>query len=56
MEQIYTLMKLFGERYIYCDNATAARDAMPKYRDDLVDAYTAIMHFVLLVKDGENND
>lgn len=52
MEQIYSLVKLFGERYIFCDNDQALIDALPENRDELVSAYAAIMDYIR-TKDGE---
>ncbi len=45
MEQIYSLIKLFGERYIFCDDEQAKEDAKPENREELVSAYAAIMNF-----------
>lgn len=44
MDQIYSLIKLFGERYIFCDNEQALLDAAN--REELVSAYAAIMDYV----------
>lgn len=41
MEQIYSLVKLFGERYIFCDDEQALFDC--QNREELVSAFTAIM-------------
>lgn len=46
MNQIYSLVKLFGERYIFCDDDQAAWDAMAINREELQAAYTAIMDYV----------
>ncbi len=43
MNHIYSLIKLFGERYIFCDNEQALLDAAN--REELVSAYAAIMNF-----------
>ena len=50
MNQIYSLVKLFGERYIFCDDEQALLDAAN--REELVSAYAAIMEYVR-VKGGE---
>lgn len=44
MDQIYSMIKLFGERYIFCDNEQALFDA--ENRDDLVNSFTAIMDYI----------
>lgn len=54
MEQIYSLLNLFGERYIFCDDEQAAMDL--DSREELVSAFSAILHFMRITKDGENND
>ena len=54
MKEIYSLVKLFGERYIFCDDEQAALDL--DNREELVSAFTAILHFMRITKDGENND
>lgn len=54
MKDIYSLIKLFGERYIFCDNEQALFDVAN--REELVSAFAAIMHFMRITKDGENND
>lgn len=54
MDQIYSLIKLFGERYIFCDDEQALLDVVN--REELVSAYSAIMHFMRITKDGKNND
>ena len=51
MDQIYSLMKLFGERYIFCDDDQAAMDL--DYREELVSAYAAIMNFAAAKVDME---
>ena len=53
MEQVYTLLKLFGERYVFCDNDQAKLDACPECREDLVAAYAAIMNYIRLKIGGE---
>lgn len=45
MENINALLKLFGERYIFCDNEQAVYDAQMN-RDDMVAAFVAIMDVV----------
>lgn len=52
MDQVYALLKLFGERYIFCDDAQAEADAMPENREELVSAYASLMEYVRL-KGGE---
>ena len=54
MDQIYSLIKLFGERYIFCDNEQAAMDL--DNREELVSAFSAILHFMRITKGGEDND
>lgn len=44
MEQIYAMIKLFGERYIFCDDEQARLDITN--REELVSAYAAIMDYV----------
>jgi hypothetical protein len=44
MEQIYTLLKLFGERYINCSDDQAMLDAAHN-RESLVSAFNAILYF-----------
>ena len=51
MDQIYSLMKLFGERYIFCDDDQAAIDL--DNREELVSAYAAIMNFAAAKVDME---
>lgn len=43
MDQIYSLVKLFGERYIFCDDEQALTDAISENREELVSAFAAIM-------------
>ena len=43
MDQIYSLIKLFGERYIFCDDEQALLDC--QNWEELVSAYAAIMNF-----------
>ena len=45
MDQVYSLIKLFGERYIFCDDEQAILDCRLN-REDVVSAYSAIMEFV----------
>ena len=52
MDQIYAMVKLFGERYVFCDNDQAEHDAKPENREELVAAFAAIMDFVRM-KGGE---
>ena len=54
MKEIYSLIKLFGERYIFCDDEQAALDL--DNREELVSAFAAILYFMRITKDGENND
>jgi folylpolyglutamate synthase/dihydropteroate synthase len=44
MEQIYSLLKLFGERYINCSDDQAMLDAAHN-RESLVSAFNAILYF-----------
>ena len=48
MEQVYAMLKLFGERYVFCDDEQAKADAEPECREDLIAAYVAIMDFAKL--------
>lgn len=50
MNDVYALLKVFGNRYILCDDEQAELDNMLN-RDDMVEAYIAIMHYVELLKD-----
>lgn len=50
MNHIYSLIKLFGERYIFCDNEQALFDAAN--REELVSAFAAIMDYAK-PKEGE---
>ncbi len=52
MDQIYSLVKLFGERYIFCDDEQALLDC--QNREELVSAYAAIMDYVK--EKGNKND
>lgn len=54
MEQIYSLLNLFGERYIFCDDDQALLDCQD--REELVSAFAAILYFMRITKDGKNND
>lgn len=45
MEQVYSMIKLFGERYVFCDNEQALFDATEN-RDDLVNSFSAIMDYI----------
>ena len=45
MEQIYSLLKLFGERYINCSDDQAMLDAAHN-RESLVSAFNAILNFI----------
>lgn len=45
MEQVYSMIKLFGERYIFCDQEQALFDATEN-RDDLVNSFAAIMDYI----------
>lgn len=40
--EVYALLKLFGERYIYCDTQQAVDDAKGN-RTEMVAAYNAIL-------------
>lgn len=44
MECIYSLVKLFGERYIFCDAEQALLDC--QNREELVAAFAAIMEYI----------
>lgn len=44
MEYIYAMIKLFGERYVFCDDEQARLDTIN--REELVSAYAAIMDYV----------
>lgn len=46
MDQIYSLVKLFGERYIFCDDEQAKEDAKPENREELVMAFSAVMNSI----------
>ena len=50
MECIYSLVKLFGERYIFCDAEQALLDC--QNREELVAAFAAIMEYIR-AKSGE---
>lgn len=50
MEYIYAMVKLFGERYVFCDDEQALLDAAN--REELVSAYAAIMDYIK-AKGGE---
>ena len=50
MKDVYSLLKLFGERYVFCDDGQAMNDALPANRKELVSAYSAIMHYMSLSK------
>lgn len=45
MEQVYSMIKLFGERYVFCDQEQALFDATEN-RDDLVNSFAAIMDYI----------
>ena len=45
MEQIYSLLKLFGERYINCSDDQAMLDAAHN-RESLVSAFNAILNVI----------
>ena len=49
MDQIYSLVKLFGERYVFCTDDQATEDALPVNREELVSAFAAIMDYIRLV-------
>ncbi len=42
MEGIIALLRLYGERYINCDNAQAITD-INEHRDEMVEAFNAIL-------------
>ena len=44
MEDIQALLKLFGERYIFCDDPQAIFDAQ-HHREDLVQCFVSILHY-----------
>lgn len=44
MDQIYSLVKLFGERYIFCDDEQVLFDVA--HREELVAAFAAIMDYI----------
>lgn len=51
MNDILSLLTLFGERYINCDTDQAIVDAMHN-RDSMVEAYNAILHMAALAAEG----
>ena len=51
MEYIYAMIKLFGERYIFCDDGQAHFDV--EHREELVSAYVAIMDYINTKKERE---
>lgn len=53
MENINALLKMFGERYIFCDNEQAVYDAQMN-RDDMIEAYAAILHYAEIIKNQES--
>ena len=54
MNDIYNLLKCFGERYINCDDEQAIFDAAHN-REDLVAAFNAIVNYTELLKISEVN-
>lgn len=52
MKYVYSMLKLFGERYIFCDAEQALKDMAD--RDEFVAAYAAIMDYVR-AKGGEED-
>lgn len=51
MDQVYSLIKLFGERYIFCDDTQALLDVVD--REDMVAAFAAIMEFMRMKRGNE---
>lgn len=52
MNDIYALLKCFGERYINCDDEQAQFD-VNYHREDLVAAYNAILTFARMLTEEE---
>lgn len=53
MTNIYSLLKLFGERYIYCTDKQAEFDAKAENREDLVAAFSAILDYMNFLNHDE---
>lgn len=47
MNEVYAMLRLFGERYIFCDQEQALDDTKEN-RDNLVTSFSAIMEYVNL--------
>lgn len=52
MEYIYAMIKLFGERYIFCDDEQAHFDV--EHREELASAYIAIMDYINTKRNEKN--
>ena len=46
MNDVYSLVKLFGERYIFCDQEQAESDVEPNNREEMIDAFAAILDVI----------
>jgi len=45
MDKIYALLKLFGERYVFCDDDQAFLDAKEN-REEMAATYAAILEYL----------
>lgn len=49
MDDIYALLKLYGDRYINCSDEQALFD-VTNNREEMIVAYNAIMHYAEMLK------